>query len=305
MTERCAASNREMRSQVWISTLSALLAWQLLGCSSSDKAGVETGVEYVAVGDSIAYGDNGFIDHTAVARPDPSVFVGYPDLVGKEVYDGHYVNLGCPGATTGSFSSLDETDNGCRAIQTDDPSILHVSYTTTQADEADTYLSMSDVKLITVSLGGNDLLLTLAACTAKTPDDPTTALNCAIANLPATLSAGATNLAALLQHFKDQGFKGQLLYVNLYSTYTAGDSATLAVSLWNSKMKTVVTDAGGTVADAFTAFTNAAKASDGDPCAAGLLIPNPVAGDMPACDAHPSDMGKRLLADTVKAAISP
>jgi hypothetical protein len=35
------------------------------------------------------------------------------------------------------------------------------------------------------------------------------------------------------------------------------------------------------------------------------LIPNPVEGDMPACDSHPSEMGTRLMADTVKAAITP
>ncbi|HEX3850886.1 MAG TPA: SGNH/GDSL hydrolase family protein [Polyangiaceae bacterium] len=233
-----------MHSRVSLSGIVALSVLSSLGCSSSDKSGTgntETGLAYVAVGDSIAYGDNGFVDHTEAARPDPSVFVGYPDLVGQEVYDGKYVNLGCPGATTGSFSSLDETDNGCRAIQTDNPGILHVSYTTTQADKADEYLSMSDVKLITVSLGGNDLLLTLSACTDKTPDDANAALNCAIMNLPATLTAGAANLAALLQRFKDDGFKGQLLYVNLYSTYKASDTATLAVATWNGKMKTVVT----------------------------------------------------------------
>jgi hypothetical protein len=296
-----------MRAHILLSTLVALSALPLAGCSSSDKSdksGTKTGVEYLAVGDSLAYGDNGFIAHTAEARPDPSVFVGYPDLVGAEVYDGQYINLGCPGATTGSFSSLDEDDNGCRVIQTDNPSILHVPYTTTQADKAEEYVSMNDLKLITVSLGGNDLLLTLKACTKLTPDDASAALSCAIGNLPATLTAGAANLAALLKRFTDEGFKGKLVYVNLYSTYPAGDTATLAVSFWNTKMKTVVMDAGGTVADAFTAFTAAAKALGGDPCAAGLLIANPVDGDMPACDSHPSDMGKRLLADTVEATIS-
>jgi hypothetical protein len=293
-----------MRCHILLSTIVTLSALPLVGCSKSDSAGTTAGVQYLAVGDSIAYGDNGFIDHTAAARPDPSVFVGYPDLVGPEVYGGHYINLGCPGATTGSFSSLDEDDNGCRAIQTDNPSILHVSYTTTQADKAEEYVSMNDLKLLTVSLGGNDLLLLLSSCTALTPDDANAALNCAIAKLPATLTAGATNLAALLKRFTDEGFKGKLVYVNLYSTSPAGDSTTLAISLWNSKMKSVVTDAGGIVADAFTAFTDAAKASDGDPCAAGLLIPNPVDGAMPACDVHPSDTGKRLLADTVETTIS-
>jgi len=212
--------------------------------------------------------------------------------------------LGCPGATTGSFSSLDETDNGCRAIQTDNVGILHVSYDTTQADKAEEYLSMSDVKVITVSLGGNDLLLTLAGCTALTPDDANAALGCAIQRLPDTLTTGASNLTALFQRFTDDGFKGQLVYVNEYSTYPAGSSATLAVSLWNNKMKTVVTAAGGVVADAFSAFANVAKTAGGDPCAAGLLIPNPVDGDTPACDSHSSEMGTRLLADTVEATIT-
>ena len=297
-----------MRSHLLLSGLVAFAALPLVACSSSDKnTPATTGVEYLAVGDSIAYGDNGFIPHTVDARPDPSVFVGYPDLVGTEKYAGKYVNLGCPGATTGSFSSLDEMDKGCRAIQTDNVGILHVAYTSTQADKADEYLSMNDVKVITISLGGNDLLLTLAGCTALTPDDANAALNCALMRLPDTLTTGAANLGALIQHFKDQGFKGQVVYVNEYSTYPSADSATLAVSLWNSKMKPVVTAAGGVVADAFSAFAKVAKAdnSAGDPCAAGLLIPNPVDGDMPACDSHSSEMGTRLLADTVEATINP
>jgi len=292
-----------MRIHALLSGIAAVSILPLTGCSSDSKDAPAASIEYLAVGDSIAYGDNGFVEHTVAARPDPKVFVGYPDLVGKEDFGGHYLNLGCPGATTGSFSSLDVMDNGCRAIQTDNTNILHVPYTTTQADKAQTYLTMNDVRVITVSLGGNDLLLTLSACTALTPDDANAALTCAIGHLPKTLTDGAANLTAILKSFKDQGFKGQLVYVNLYSTYASGDTATLAVRSWNSKMAPIVTAAGGTVADAFTAFDTAAQAA-GDPCAAGLLIPNPVAGDTPACDVHPSEMGLRLLADTVKAAIT-
>ena len=295
-----------MRSHHLFFGVVALSGLPLLGCSSdATTTPTAASVEYLGVGDSIAYGDNGFVDHTTAARPDPSAFVGYPDLVGKESFGGHYVNLGCPGATTGSFSSLDEMDNGCRAIQTDVPSILHVSYTTTQADKAQEYLSMNQVKLITVSLGGNDLLLTLKGCTDLTPDDAAAVLQCALGRLTGTLDTGAMNLAALLKRFRDEGFEGQLVYVNEYSTYGSADSATFAVQLWNKRMMSVVTDAGGTVADAFQAFASTSMASNGDPCAAGLLIPNPTAGATPACDSHPSPLGTRLIADTVKATITP
>ncbi len=296
-----------MHAHVLLSGILAVFTLALTGCSSDgdDAAATSTSasIQYLGVGDSIAYGDDGFIDHTVAARPDPTVFVGYPDLVGKETFGGHYLNLGCPGATTGSFSSLAAMDNGCRAIQTDDTAILHVPYTTTQADKTQTYLAMNDVKVITVSLGGNDLLLTLSACSDATPDDPNAALACAISNLPKTLTDGAASLTAIFQAFKDQGFKGQLIYVNLYSTYAPSDMATLAVQAWNSKMAPIVTAAGGTVADVFTPFGDAAK-SAGDPCTAGLLIPNPTAGAMPPCDVHPSMMGLRILADTVEASIT-
>src|SRR5882724_11111858 len=88
MLGRSTASNRGMRCHLLVSTIVALSAFPLVGCSSSDSAAPKAGVQYLAVGDSIAYGDNGFIAHTADARPDPGVYVGYPDLVGMERYDG-------------------------------------------------------------------------------------------------------------------------------------------------------------------------------------------------------------------------
>jgi len=75
------------------------------------------------------------------------------------------------------------------------------------------------------------------------------------------------------------------------------------MSAWNKAMASVVADAKGRVADVFTAFADAAEAvdPDGDPCAAGLLIPNPDSAAMPACDVNLSTQGARLLADTIKA----
>ncbi len=273
------------------------------GCSSSDNSGskANVSVQYLGLGDSIAYGEDEFIPFTAEARPNGDAFVGYPDLLGKDLFKGQYANLGCPGATTSSYLSLDGEDNGCRMIQSDWLNTLHVQYTTTEADEADKELSMNDVKAITIGLGGNDLLLMLAGCSASHPDDDAAAVSCALTKLSATVKTGADNLATILKRMRDDGFTGELVYVNLYSTYLPTASATTAIKIWNSAMTSVVADADGQVADVFTAFADAAKAADGDPCAAGLLIPNPEDGGTPACDVHPSDMGAHLLADTVKA----
>ena len=293
-----------MQRSALLSTLALVFAVPVSACSSSsdsNNGAPPPSVHYLGLGDSIAYGENGFVPYTKEARPNGDAFVGYPDLLGRDDFGGQYANLGCPGATTDSFLSLDGVDNGCRMFQANWLDTMHVQYTTTEADKADELLTMNDVRVTTLSIGGNDLLLTLSNCAALTPGDANATLACALKEVPQTLSKGATNLGAILKRIRDAGFTGSLVYVNLYSTYLASDSATLAVSAWNNAMASVVSDAGGVVADAFTAFANAAADSGGDPCAAGLLIPNPDPAATPACDVHPTAQGARLLADTVKA----
>ena len=300
-TALATASNNGMRNHAWLGAAVVTLSVLASGCgsSSSDSGDTKVSVQYLGLGDSIAYGENGFVPFTAEARPNGKGFVGYPDLLGKEVFGGQYANLGCPGATTASYLSLDGADNGCRDFQKNWLNTLHVPYTSTEADQADVELGMNDVNTITIGLGGNDLLVTLAACTDASPDDDSAALACALVHLPKAIKTGAANLKTILQRIRDDGFKGTLIYVNLYSTYPAGASASGAITAWNSAMEPVVTAAGGKVADVSAAFTDAAAGAD--PCDAGLLIPNPVDGATPACDVHPSEKGARLLADTVKA----
>jgi lysophospholipase L1-like esterase len=290
-----------MGRQLLLSSLAICLSLGLTACSSSDSGSSKGSVKYLGLGDSIAYGENGFVPYTVDARPNGDAFVGYPDLIGKEDFGGQYANLGCPGATTDSYLSLDGVDNGCRDFQKDWLNTMHVQYTTAEADKADEELTMNDVRLVTLSIGGNDLLLTLANCAAQNPDDSQATLACALKDVPTTISNGASNLGKIIQRIQDAGFKGQFIYVNLYSTYLATDSATLAVSAWNNALAPVVTKAGGSVADVFSAFADAANSAGGDPCAAGLLIPNPDSTAMPPCDIHPSAQGARLLADTIKA----
>ncbi len=279
---------------------SVVLALAAAGCGSNDDGASAPNIDYVALGDSIAYGENLFVPDTKEARPNGEAFVGYPDLLGKDLFANHYANLGCPGVTTASYLSLDGADYGCREFQEKWQNTLHVPYTGTQADKAHEILHKNHVRVVTVGLGGNDLLLTLADCTALTPDDPDAAFGCAVAALPKAIKDGTANLEEIVQRIRDD-FDGELIYVNVYSTYLSSEPASLAINAWNKKMAAVVEAAGGEVADAFTAFAAEAEAADGDPCAAGLLVPNPVDGESPACDIHPSEKGARLLADTVQA----
>jgi len=267
---------------------------------ASDGGPVSGNIEYLALGDSIAYGENIFVPDTKEARPNGDAFVGYPDLIGPEAFDGHYANLGCPGVTTASYLSLDGVDNGCRAFQEKMGYTLHVPYTGTQADKAREILRNNPIRLVTISLGGNDLLHALNDCTDLTPDDSAAALQCAIAALPQLLTDGAANLTEVVKQIRED-YDGELIYVNLYSNYPSTEPATFAINGWNGKMAPVFEGANAEIADAFAAFQAEAEAADGDPCAAGLLVPNPTEGESPACDVHPSEKGARLLADTIEA----
>ena len=288
----------------WSSGAAALgLGIAMSGCGGSDESdeGTPKGdIEYLALGDSIAYGDDGFVPHTAEARPNGDAFVGYPDLVGRDVFGGHYANLGCPGATTASYLSLTGEDNGCREFQDTLLNTMHVPYTSAQADKADEIFDENDIRVVTLTLGGNDLLITLRRCSELTPDDPDATLECALAELPQTVREGAIHLAVAFQRIRDK-FAGDLVYVNVYSTFPADDPATEAVTAWNNVIASTSGGADVQIVDAFSIFAQEAEAAGGDPCAAGLLIPNPVEGATPACDVHPSPEGARLLADAVRA----
>ena len=85
-----------------------LLALMPFACKTTSDHGSQSKstageLRYLAIGDSLTYGDNIFIPVTAAARPDPEAFVSYATMLGKEQFDGKYVNLACPGETSSSF----------------------------------------------------------------------------------------------------------------------------------------------------------------------------------------------------------
>jgi lysophospholipase L1-like esterase len=245
----------------------------------------------LSLGDSVVFG---YITQDGYAYVNPDNFLGYPELVGDALrLDA--TNASCPGETTAGFISFTGADNGCRPFRANFP--LHESYSSTQLDFALAYLGANrKTKLVTLSLGANDGFLLIAACQGA----PEPAV-CIQTGLPATLNAVFANLNTILSNLRATGFKGVLMVVNYYSVdYTDPGQTGLTVAL-NNTLAAAAAANGAVVADAFTAFRNAATASPfaaGNTCKAGLLNGNPQ--NQLACDVHPSLSGQSLLAKTVK-----
>jgi lysophospholipase L1-like esterase len=242
----------------------------------------------LSLGDSVVFG---YITQDGPAYVNSDNFIGYPEVVGTSLrLDSS--NPSCPGETTASFLSLNGADNGCRLFRSRFP--LHESYASTQLDYALAYLGANRQKtrLVTLSLGANDGFLLIAACN----NDPA----CIEANLPLALQAVFANLNTILSNVRATGFKGVLMVVNYYSTDYSDVGGTALTQALNQTMAAAAAANHAVVADAFTAFQQAAAVAGGKTCFAGLLNGNPA--NQQACDVHPSITGQRLLAKTVQAA---
>ena len=265
----------------------ATLAMCLAGGSTLALADGSRGT-MLSLGDSVVFG---FITQDGPAYVNADNFIGYPEIVGNALrLDA--TNPSCPGETTAGFLSLTGADNGCRPFRARFP--LHESYSSTQLDFALAYLGANrrKTRLVTLSLGANDGFLLIAACN----NNPA----CIQANLPAALGAVFANLNTILSNLRATGFNGVLMVVNYYSTdYSDAGGTALTLAL-NQALAAAAAANGVPVADAFTAFRQAAAVAGGKTCFAGLLNANPA--NQLACDVHPSIIGQRLLAKTVQAA---
>lgn len=255
-------------------------------------AGNATNYTYLALGDSISFG----YDPTVTA-PTPAKYTGYPEVVAAALnlsQPGKEVNAACPGETSGSFLTMGALDNGCQGFK--DTIGLHVTYPDTQASFAvSQLLSNKHITLVTLQIGGNDLLLLQQSC----PTDPSSFVACVKAGLPGTLQNYETNLTQILTELRVQaGYTGELVLVEYY--VPNNDPLFIqAIDALNQVMMGVGSHFGGTFADAFTSFQVASAFFHGDPCAAGLLVQLSAT----TCDVHPSIAGRNLLAATVLQAI--
>jgi lysophospholipase L1-like esterase len=247
----------------------------------------------LALGDSVAFG---YITQAGFEYGNPDNFVGFPDYVASGLRL-DVVNASCPGETTSGFLSATGADFNCRPFRANFP--LHVAYRSTQLGFATQYLRKHrDLRLVTITLGANDLFLLQAGC-ASDPNPPL----CIQTGLPAVLATIAANVQTILEDVSATGYDGAIVVTNYYSLDYSDDAVTGLTALLNQaiaapvlalKSKRVV------VADLFNAFKTVASNSlpiAGKTCNVGLLNASPQ--DQFLCDVHPSQSGHRLIAQTI------
>lgn len=259
---------------------------------------------YLALGDSIPFGQNILLEPTRHVNK----YKGYPEFLAEDI-DAKDINASCPGETTGSFFNPMAPDNGCRDFRrsgTTDPTAptvnyqtLQVAYSGTQMDYAIAYVTnpKNNVKLVTLQLGANDLLLLLYGCLG----DPACIYYGpnydGVGGITDVLTQAGQNLGTILYTLRAVGYTGQIVLPFYYSTNYADQLTTEASYALNTQViAPLAAMFGAQTADVFGAWF---AASGGDPCAAGLLLKMPDG----TCDKHPSKKGAKLIADTIDAVV--
>jgi hypothetical protein len=262
---------------------------------------------YLALGDSISFG------YHPPAPPPPQPiqsYIGYPEILDPLVPK-QEINLSCPGETSAGFlygsaaSATQVPGANCEFISPELPGWkavlpLHVSYTGTQAANALSQLSnpANSIDLVTISIGGDDLLYVQYTCLADPKPYPSFDA-CVQGRLPGALSAYGQNLGTILATIRTK-YTGTIVLVNYFATST-DTLVKQAIGALNQVMAQVGSKFGAKVkvADAYTAFQIASIPYGGDPCKAGLLVRlSPT-----TCDVHPTLLGQSVLATTVLIAI--
>ena len=256
---------------------------------------------YLALGDSVAFG---YIPPQAIPTPnysDASNFTSYANDVAQSL-GLSLTNASCPGETTSSMIDLTALSNGCEnapgspyGYRSAYP--LHVSYSGSQLDYAVSFLKAHPhTRLVTIDIGANDAFVCqelLNGCT--NPSD--------FSNV---LAAIATNLATIYHAIRVEAhYTHALVALDYYSlSYNVstqyGSTQERLTQALNQAITVPTLAFGGIVADGYGAFEAASASSDGDPCAAGLLVELPGGG----CNIHPSLLGHQVLAGAILAALS-
>jgi lysophospholipase L1-like esterase len=277
--------------------LAVMLPVAMAPAAAAGGQPVHAGVDYLALGDSVAFGYRPPAVTSTAAYLDANNFVGYPgDLAAATSVD--LSNASCPGETTASMITMGARSNGCEnsigspdGYRTFFP--LHVNYTGTQLSYAVDYLrSHPHARLVTIDIGANDLFI----CQQTTSDQ------CTGADFPAVLRQITENLRTILGTLRQAAHYHHDLVLMTYYSLDYSDPAQVTGTM---ALNAALTAAGSgrhvLVADGFAAFQQASQNAGGDPCAAGLLIALPTGG----CNIHPSALGHHVLAAAIAAAIHP
>ena len=274
-----------MRRLIAAVALLATLATTLLAgpALSSALAASSRPQEYLALGNSVAFGFNPLLDpHNA------DNFIGYPTPVAAALKE-TLTNPSCPGETSSHFISLAGSDNGCGFYRQNFP--LHVTYSSSQLDFTDGFLQTHPMTLVvSIDIGANDLFVLQKACGGN--------IGCIESGLPGMLATLSANLDTIYGHIRNlDGYTHKLVALTYYSLNYSDPVGTSVISQVNQAVAARTLAWKGIVADGFGAFKAASTAFGGDTCAAGLRI---VLTSSPlTCDIHPSPAGRDLLAQAI------
>ena len=269
-------------------------------------AGNDKNFTYLALGDSIPFGMNILLLPPYTTQlPTPFDFTGYPETVAAAEHlltSKKEVNASCPGETSGSFLDVNSPDLGCNTARVEGnltlppfkPTLgLRADYKDAQMAFVDRELAANKhIDLITLSIGANDVLMTVPALEVCGAD-----MTCQQNVLNPVLDNYVINLTKILTHIRAK-YTGQLVLLQYYSPIPIPLFDGLAQAI-NSRMAAVGLQAAFApvrIIDGFTAFKTASSSFGGNPCAAGLLIKLPDG----TCDVHPSPAGRDLLATIIE-----
>jgi hypothetical protein len=304
-----------MRVRSLVSVAIGFLALGTAACSASpgDDVGQTAAAQttssnpsYLALGDSIAFGEDGWLPWTVgdggvgnPVRANASQFVGYPYYVAKDRFGNmnNVTDMGCPGETTSSFLDAAAPDNGChqyKGFGGGNGAWLHYPYAGTQMQAAVAYLKANKVSLVTINLGGNDLLLAQDACATASNFD-----TCVLEALPGMVETAASNIGTIIDNIHGAGYHGRIVFLTQYATSYTDVTQDAVLPVFNSGVGAAVLAHGGLVASGFDTFAAASIFSGGSPCKAGLIIPDPDGGAANGCNMHPSAKGAGDLAQAI------
>jgi lysophospholipase L1-like esterase len=302
-----------MGRQLGLGLLLALLAPACAAASpdaASDDAALEAGPRMLALGDSISFGWDPLVQPDP-ALVNPASYEGFAEWLGAQ--KGWAVdNAACPGETSGSLVDVASPDNGCdqnRAtygLHTDWDSVAPRGTSFgTQREFVDAYLRDAAARkrppeLVTVTIGGNDLLLLKRECHG--PES----VPCLLQKLPEYTSRYQANVETLVATIAAAGYTGDVVFVTTYAPDYSEQLEALGLTIFNGALTDAIGQAQAAhptvrlrVADGFAAFEAAASAVGGKTCETGLLIKKPDG----TCDIHPSPRGDELLGAKVLASL--
>ena len=290
----------------------AVLGMAAIGCAANagDEDGSTTSdisqqKSMLALGDSIAFAWDPTLPKVN-GKVETSKYRGYADMLGERM--GLAVqNSACPGEASGSFLDKNAEDNGCRDNRTQYKMHTDWGNAATQMDFAVNALKTSIAngtppEFVTLSMGGNDLLLLQKHCKGWGFAQS----GCDLVKLPFAEHSYGEHLETIIKTIDATGYRGTMVIVTTHAPDYSDKVANFGLGRFNGEIKESIKHVQEhlgmrvVVADGFAAFKAEADKFGGKTCETGLLVKLPDG----SCDIHPSQAGHKVLADTIQAALA-